>query len=216
MNTPAQEYNSFRRPDSVPPGGVFFYEFQGARGEMIRFESYKSVPDLAWEIRSYLSTNQLSPISDLELKIPDFMCANLPPGFCWKDPDGLVDTRLTMRQVQDFTKILFERARRLGKGSFIVPKAEAERRAAICAKCPLNSKEQCTVCGGLLAFVRTLVGRRETGYDQGLGTCRLCGCMLRVKVHVSAESLRKAAGSRPPPLKDMPEPCWLREVYEYE
>ena len=117
---------------------------------------------------------------------------------------------MTLSGVKAFTSILFARARLSGK-LFFAPPHEAEQRAKICSTCPLNNKSQCSVCGGLLALVRKLVGRRETSYDSLLGVCSLCGCLLRAKVHVSAEVLRMTPTV--PAAEDVPEQCWLRGIY---
>jgi hypothetical protein len=202
--------NEFQRPDSVPPGGVYFYEVASADGPPVRFESHKTVDDLVWQVESYLAVNNFPPVEHLKAKVIEFMCDNLPSGFCRKSPanPGMF---ITLTQVKDFTSLLFRRAVASSPLSFLSTKEEAERRASVCSECPLNDRSRCTVCGGLLAVVRRLDGRRETSYDPVLGTCRLCGCLLRVKVHVSSEALK--AATTKPPEDQIPGFCWLNEVY---
>jgi len=45
-----------------------------------------------------------------------------------------------------------------------------------------------------------------------IGTCSLCGCLLRAKVHVSSEALK--ASTTKPEEEDIPDFCWLHEVYK--
>lgn len=206
-----QLLNEFNRPDSVPPGGVYFYELDVGGPAPVRFESHKTVRDLAWEITSYCEVNKITVPEHLEARIVEFMCENLPAGFCRNSPHN-VRKYITISQVKDFTTLIFKRAFSFSPTSFLASKELAESRAKTCSTCPLNDRSRCTVCGGLLSLIRKLVGRRETSYDPVLGTCNLCGCLLRVKVHVSSEALKSA--TQKPPEENIPEFCWLHEVYK--
>lgn len=94
----------------------------------------------------------------------------------------------------------------------------ANRRAAICAKCPLNTMEKtggCLPCKGAVAMaeaalrsgVRALakgLGCR-TPSDAALGECKECGCELRLKVHIKKSFLPEPPAGleeRVPPF------CW--------
>lgn len=203
--------NEFQRPDSVPPGGVYFYELSVGEGSApIRFESHKTVDDLVWQIESYCYLNKVEVPGFLKAKVVEFMCDNLPPGFC-RHSSNSAALPLTLTQVKEFTNVLFRRALS-SSASFFTTKQEAEKRASVCSTCPLNDRSRCTVCGGLLSLVRKLVGRKETSYDPVLGTCSLCGCLLRVKVHVSSEALK--ASTKKPSEEKIPDFCWLHEVYK--
>jgi hypothetical protein len=206
-----QPLNEFNRPDSVPPGGVYFYELDVGGSAPIRFESHKTVRDLVWEIKSFCDLNKIPIPEHLEAKVVEFMCDNLPAGFC-RNSSSNPRKFLTITQVKDFTNLIIKRALSFSPTSFITSKEVAEERARICSTCPLNDRSRCTVCGGLLSLVRKLVGRRETSYDPVLGTCMLCGCLLRVKIHVSNEALK--AATTKPPADQIPDFCWLNEVYK--
>jgi hypothetical protein len=210
-STDGQALNEFQRPDSVPPGGVYFYELSvSADSAPVRFESHKTVDDLVWQIESYCYLNKIEVPGFLKAKVVEFMCDNLPPGFC-RDSSKSGNLPLTLSQVKEFTNVLFRRAFSSAE-AFFAPKEEAEKRASVCTTCPLNDRTRCTVCGGLLSLVRKLVGRRETSYDPLLGTCSLCGCLLRVKVHISSGALK--ASTKKPPEDKIPGFCWLNEVYK--
>jgi hypothetical protein len=137
---------------------VFFYDLKvEGKPEPIRFETYKTVDDLVWMVQNYLGLNNLPMIEGLKQKIVDFMCANLPPGFCVTDSTG-PKRSITMSQVKDITKVMWKKVTTAGVG-FLAPKVEAERRAEICSRCPLNDHSRCGVCGGLLALMTLFWGR---------------------------------------------------------
>jgi len=203
--------NEFQRPDSVPPGGVYFYELEISGSVPVRFESHKNVDDLVWQISSYCDLNRIPLPEHLRAKTIEYMCDNLPSGFC-RESSSNVRKFLSLSQIKEFTSIIFKRAFMKSPSNFLATLNDAENRAKICSTCPLNDRTRCTVCGGLLSLVRKLVGRRETAYDPVLGTCSLCGCLLRVKVHVSSEALKSATTK--PPEDQIPGFCWLNEVYK--
>ena len=63
---------------------------------------------------------------------------------------------------------------------------------------------------GLEAFARTLLGARErrTSYDPSLGACAVCGCLQRVKVHLSMDVLSELRSTKE---LEYPDNCWLNE-----
>lgn len=71
-------------------------------------------------------------------------------------------------------------------GSPWVGQLEANRRAAICAKCPLNLawSQSCSICNKAEDVVRAVVGNVRTDKDQQLMACSICGCALKGAVHI--------------------------------
>lgn len=75
----------------------------------------------------------------------------------------------------------------------LVNDAEANRRAAICAKCPWKSEVQmpCSarICGELQTIVERVVGARTTTSDSQITRkcCAVCGCFLTASVYVDLE-----------------------------
>lgn len=73
----------------------------------------------------------------------------------------------------------------------LVPADEAERRAAICAKCPFNVRftRGCmgVICGFLKEAVTRIVGGGATSLDDKLESCFICKCFLRPAVWVPRE-----------------------------
>jgi hypothetical protein len=74
------------------------------------------------------------------------------------------------------------------EGFKFVPSEEAERRAAICATCPMNNVVPgCLGCSGVGSLVTSIRGSVRTKVDDKLHTCEVCGCYLQVKVLVPAD-----------------------------
>ena len=85
----------------------------------------------------------------------------------------------------------------LASGAEAVPLELSDKRAAICARCPVNE------VGDLLRFFtvpvteairRTLNLRRDmklaTAYDDRLGVCTACDCPMKLKVHIPIDRIR--------------------------
>jgi hypothetical protein len=90
-----------------------------------------------------------------------------------------------------------------------VPQEEADRRAGICAKCPLNIKaDGCASCRNLVGEVVEFLGARTTSHDRELEACGVCGCSNKAQVHIPMTALAKGVSA------DMafPEWCWKREA----
>lgn len=205
---PGTDKPRFRNDMAVPPGGLYFYEIETGAGP-VRFES-SSMEDLDRKIRLFCNANSHPFPVDLNASVQEFMCPRIQDGFCTTPGLRTPARMLTLQGVKDVTRLIVRKALS-SVGTFLAPQGEAERRASICLTCPNNSVQGCTVCSGLLQLVRQLVGRRETKYDQYLGVCTLCGCLLRTKVHISAEGLK--AATTPPPPEKIPAACWLEKVY---
>ncbi len=63
---------------------------------------------------------------------------------------------------------------------------EANRRAAICSKCPMNLmwSQACSLCSNLDEIVQGIVGKVRTAMDQQLYACNICHCSLKGAVHI--------------------------------
>jgi hypothetical protein len=84
----------------------------------------------------------------------------------------------------------------------LVPQEEAERRAEICAKCPLQiSTSGCWGCKGIAGMLPHIAGARKTSYDPQLKACGVCGCYNAVSVHLPVDAQQDAT-------LDFPEYCW--------
>lgn len=79
----------------------------------------------------------------------------------------------------------------LGEGGQPVEKSIADKRASVCAVCPLNGKGDLTRYFTVPAaeLVRKQIEQRKdlylkTDFDEQLGICEACGCPLKTKVFV--------------------------------
>lgn len=109
----------------------------------------------------------------------------------------------------------------LGDGAAAVSQAQAESRAAICATCPQNRREnwrELLTKKGAQA-IQVLVGvknRRKlaTSLDGQLGVCKACRCHLPLKIWVEIGYITE---NTPPEVRGRLDPrCWVlaEEVHE--
>jgi len=133
---------------------------------------------------------------------------------CAKEPSACSDQPLRPKQgftVSDVRAFLHTVTKLLAEGGKLVEPVEAERRAAICAKCPHNQKVSgCFGCQNVGNLVLKAIGSRATSYDAALQQCNICGCSLAAKVHVPLEIIQQTQARE----YEFPEWCWLREGAE--
>jgi hypothetical protein len=89
-----------------------------------------------------------------------------------------------------------------------VSQKEAERRAAICAQCPMNADQIVDFCIGcstrdLVAKIAGYMQSKHTSKDQKLKTCAKCGCALKLKVWMRTESMQDSE-------IEWPSWCWMQ------
>jgi len=79
-------------------------------------------------------------------------------------------------------------------GSPLVSQEEANRRAAICARCPLNVmwSQSCSICSKVENVVMGIVGNVRVENSQQLYACQVCGCSLKAAVHIPNDILNRA------------------------
>ncbi len=101
-----------------------------------------------------------------------------------------------------------------GKAAF-VSQTESNRRASICADCPMNVTLQfsCGACmGAIITLLSSIIGNRKTDRDKDLGACLVCSCSLKAAVHVPIDIQRKGLSDEIKKDFDGIEHCWKREV----
>lgn len=120
----------------------------------------------------------------------DALCRRLSGEWCiGGTPNSFVNTRFTLDDFLRGTKVL---------GSFalssdeVVDPSEAERRALICSRCPVNVRVPgCSTCSGMANAIAEAKGARGTKYDHLLLACGVCHCSNESQVWVPAEHLAK-------------------------
>jgi hypothetical protein len=77
-------------------------------------------------------------------------------------------------------------------GRELVPHAEAERRASICASCPYNiAISGCGVCRKTINVFRSNILKAEpVSTEVKLNACSVCGCDLKSLVHIPLDTLK--------------------------
>jgi hypothetical protein len=105
------------------------------------------------------------------------------------------------------------RTRRAWLGEGGVPSPRAQHRANVCLQCPHNEARPLEELfkGAVAGVVRRQLevkgklGLKVEG-EEGLHVCGLCGCVLRLKVHVPLDVAR----TNTPDWQGFPAHCWLR------
>jgi hypothetical protein len=91
-----------------------------------------------------------------------------------------------------------------------VPQEQATARAAVCSDCAFNQQPSgCSGCSmaALLSIVKSVVGNASTPHDSRLHACNICGCSLRVKVHLPLDPILKHTPDSQQEL--LPDHCWI-------
>lgn len=138
------------------------------------------------DVRSHLKGNGLPVDPNLSLAMQDWWCKEVSAENCSEPPTpGLRDlTAWAERFLRTAKDYVF-------KGGQKVPQEEAERRAAICAKCPLNSKDGsfCATCflRGMTASAVAMTTGWTSSRDSELHYCKNCGCKLALKIHLERD-----------------------------
>jgi hypothetical protein len=90
----------------------------------------------------------------------------------------------------------------------LVAQEEAERRAEICAKCPMQIPTSgCWGCKGIAGLLPQIAGAKTTSFDLQLSACGVCGCYNAVSVHLPL-SVQQDANL------DFPSYCWKKSQSE--
>jgi len=171
----------------IPNGGGFFVTDQltGIKLSATTFDQ------IVQKVRDSRIANGAPIGLEFENEIENWCCISHP------DDAEVVDPRLPKRRSLNLDDVIrgtevlasFKLA-----GSPLVSQQEANRRAAICARCPLNVSwsQSCSICGKVETVVMNIVGNVRTTNDQQLFSCSVCGCSLKAAVHIPNDILNKA------------------------
>jgi hypothetical protein len=187
--------------NTVPHGGWRYIQPEtGARfsGESLR----EIVPQIAAH-RAYKGL----PAGDVSLDVQRQLCVSLGDGVCSAEPGE------DYRPVKDLTAsmttsmaVSFGRflVAHFAGGGELVPKEEAERRAAICRNCPLNKPSKLCSCHAAYKVIEFMVPNDRK--PAGISVCMACGCSLQAKVNVPLPVVHAAL----PEGLVLPSWCWQR------
>lgn len=188
-------------PSLVPPGGWRFTVPQtgtrvlgGNHAELVNF----AIADLV--------AHGIPVPIDYTQAFDDELCRQLPMHCEVVAPVTRETRQLTAGDAIRFLKVLREWA---GVGGELVPQAEADRRAEICAGCPYNVPVTgCSVCQGISGMVLGLINNRSSRFDAQLRGCAVCACENKAQVHFPLTVLHKGVT----PEMDFPAHCWKRKA----
>ena len=170
-------------------------------------------------VRNY-RVNHLPVPTDLRQLMTDYLCKQLPEGWCRDGNRGFVG--FVRGLLHEFQRILQGTITlsdwMLSEGAKRVDDSEAMRRASICQKCPFNQPPiGCSSCSiaALNKIVEKFLGGQSMPLDSQLESCMICGCHLRVKVRVPMDVLKRHIKPEQmlqfPPAHESFVGCWLRE-----
>lgn len=193
--------------DTVPPGGWRYTQFETK--QTIRAGSYK---ELVTAVIKHRKLNNIPIEQNLESLIQDQICKLMPPGVCvGYDPREVPQMQnmgsISWGEAYEGTRVLLSW---VSNGTQVVPRDEAEERAAICAGCYYNVQATgCASCRDVAALLVAKLGRVHTSLDDRLRTCGICKCSNKAQVHIPMDDLHK--GVTPEVNAQFPEFCWKKK-----
>jgi hypothetical protein len=164
------------------PGGEFWKAKHPETGYLFREHNFKT---LVFKAKEYCKKNGFPVGLDFEKQVESWVC-NQMTSECEDESEQKRPRphRITMGDVLRGSRVMLEFLR---TGRTLVPRAEAERRAKICAGCKNNQPFK-TSCGGLCAELRgavqAIVGAGGTSFDDQLHACSCCHCWTASSVHL--------------------------------
>lgn len=194
-----------------PTDGTSHWRYPVATGVMLRASGKEQLIETIFE---YRLRNNIA-IGDIERDLSDWYCRQFP-NFCHPEPRDYdpnaasVSTEPMLNKVSRWASIL---AHRMPRGGFeLVPKAEAETRADICAACPKQQAGWRGGCGGCssttLQLLQGLKKMRSTPRDGNLGACSVAGWENSTAVWQPLDALEITEEQR----AAMPDFCWRKAV----
>jgi len=189
-----------KQPNHIPPGGWRYTE----RRTGIKFPVNGSQVTLDWLITE-VERHRVATGGDLSPgwrdRLLEEICQQNPSIPCGQDM-APINRALSKSDVRRFMSSM---AKFVMNGAKLVDQGEADRRAAICAECPMRTRQTfCMGCMGLRAVNEALIGHREVSNASELGSCAVCGCVLKVKVWFPLESTDNEGLEYPPH-------CWAHQ-----
>lgn len=185
------------------PGGP---HFPVAPGVTLRAHTFPDLFELITEWRTRNGVEVGNPQRDVD----NYVCSQWPH-FCHKESnDGPPPSQRGKTMSSRVTTWAILRAREQPPGGYdMVSNDESEKRAQICAKCPLNvAWVGCQNCHqstlSILSVVRKL---RGTSLDNSLLACEACGHDNRTAVHLPLEILKPMD---PQEQNHLPPGCWKK------
>jgi len=145
------------------------------------------------------------PPPDLPQQIENALCSRLS-GNTNCTPCSKVKQTLGFGAIVRWVRAMYEFA--VKNKLELVSQEEANRRAEICAKCPMQIPTSgCWGCKGIAGMLPAIAGAKTTPFDSQLKACGVCGCYNAVSVHLPVEVQQDAHLS-------FPDYCWKKAQSE--
>lgn len=164
-------------------------------GTVFKEDSKKLLID---RIRAYRFQNGYEEIEFLGDVLENYWCS-LPENV------GRCQNRLLERGLLPSLKAGLVLIKNYVYGSYVSAK-ESARRASICIQCPHNILSEDK---GLIAWQDSIAYHslkdHKTPFDKKLGTCEVCSCPLKAKVHLGGN-----LGLKEEVRKKLPDYCWQK------
>lgn len=190
------------RDINAPQGG---WKYTCVTGTTLHAQFFK----ILWrDVQLHYAANGLQPPDRAEVE--DGACRETNPGasFCGAKRKKIIDRMLpflTLTVAERFVRSVWGAL----KDRRLVPRAEAERRHAICMECPLSTElGLCMGCTGFLRLVEKALKNNPIPSVPKKDTCGACGCRLNLKCWIENDTLDKAEKTRPA----YHESCWRLEA----
>lgn len=162
-------------------------------------------------VRKHMEANAVVVPSDLASYMGKWWCREVSSEWCIEEDPQKRSAFSLARHAERF----FTSAKKfIEDGQQRVSQEEAERRAAICASCPLMKDDTpfCASCfaAGIVAWIadHTVALDWKTSQDDKLKSCGVCNCRLKLKVHLPKEHMHDPALTDYWPQEHA---CWMKD-----
>lgn len=209
MSVPEQRYE-VRNPNTAPPGGWRYLQPETMR----EWSAQPSLDLLVQQVAAHRVHNEL------------------PPGDPAADIHHQTGAALVSEGRSHHVKIFQPVHRSLAqywqgmKGAshiaafelagkpVLVPAETAERRAQVCAACPMNvvNTDETPQMKAADASMAALVGGHSVPSQASLGTCSVCTCRAATIIHLTGELLHASGALYQ--LKKYPAECWKHTAFQ--
>lgn len=181
----------------------------------VKFQSY-DYRTIRNKYMNHLAGNNIPLPPEWEAEFLSEMCKQNNWGTKCKRVDSkkVQRRRLSLTAVLSFLNMMkvWAGSALSGKPAFVT-QAEAERRATICASCPMNATLQfsCGACmGAVISLLSGILGKRKTERDSELGACLVCSCSLKAAVHIPVEIQKEGLSEELKRDFENIEYCWKK------
>ncbi len=200
------------RTMGCPPGG--WEEVEPITGLPARGESFAGL--IEDELRLLRVNGKAIPptiVADIEARF----CAKLPADCLYdtepKNKDATTAARnhviVQRHSVDEKTTRILDAWNKSGRPK--LDSAEAERRAAICVKCPMHAPIGCLTCDGTYQNLQQRMGALKVSCDKRLQVCSVDQVFCKVQVWLAPTVMKRLMPTIGRlKLDRYPETCWKR------